>query len=80
MKNLFLVVSKEKIYAYVVSIMTVVVIFFMSGIINSDLENTEEISANIVDNNSIENTSNEAVEDEVIGDAISINVTENAAE
>ena len=80
MKNLFLVVSKEKIYAYVVSIMTVVVIFFMSGIINSDLENTEEISANIINNDSVENTSNEAVEDEAIGDAISINVTKKLDE
>ena len=56
MKNLFLVVNKEKIYAYVVSIMTVVVIFFMSGIINSDLKDTEQVSSNNVENVEMNNT------------------------
>ena len=46
MKNRFFVINKEKIYAYVVSIMTVVVIFFMSSMMNSDLKETEEVSAN----------------------------------
>ncbi len=53
MKNLFLVVNKEKIYAYVVSIMTIVTIFFMSSLINSDLKETEVTSSNSLDNNTI---------------------------
>ena len=51
MKNLFLVVNKEKIYAYIVSIMTIVTVFFMSSLINSDLKETEATSANIIENN-----------------------------
>ena len=53
MKNLFLVFNKEKIYAYIVSIMTIVAIFFMSSLMNSDLKNTEVTSANDVQNNTI---------------------------
>ena len=53
MKNIFLVFNKEKIYAYIVSIMTIVAIFFMSNLMNSDLENTEVTSANDVNNNII---------------------------
>lgn len=53
MKNIFLVFNKEKIYAYIVSIMTIVAIFFMSNLMNSDLENTEVTSANDVQNNTI---------------------------
>ena len=51
MKNLFLVVNKEKIYAYVVSIMTIVTVFFMSSLINSDLKETESTSTNVIENN-----------------------------
>ena len=51
MKNLFLVVNKEKIYAYIVSIMTIVTVFFMSSLINSDLKETEVTSTNIIENN-----------------------------
>ena len=50
MKNLFLVVNKEKIYAYIVSIMTIVTVFFMSSLINSDLKETKSTSANIIEN------------------------------
>lgn len=50
MKNIFLVINKEKIYAYVVSLMTIVVIFFMSSLINSDLENAETASSNSIEN------------------------------
>ena len=53
MKNLFLVINKEKIYAYVVSVMTIVTVFFMSSLINSDLKETELTSANSIDNNTI---------------------------
>lgn len=51
MKNIFLVINKEKIYAYVVSVLTIVILFFMSSMINSDLKNTEVTSTNIIDNN-----------------------------
>ena len=51
MKNLFLVVNKEKIYAYIVSIMTIVTVFFMSSLINSDLKETESTSTNVIENN-----------------------------
>lgn len=53
MKNMFLILNKEKIYAYVVSIMTIVTIFFMSSLINSDLKETEVTSSNSVENNTI---------------------------
>ena len=53
MKNMFVVVNKEKIYAYVVSIMTIVTIFFMSSLINSDLKETEVTSSNNVENSAI---------------------------
>ena len=67
MKNLFLVFNKEKIYAYIVSIMTIVAIFFMSNLMNSDLENTEVTSANDVNNN-------------IIGEAIYISSPYNTSE
>lgn len=51
MKNLFLVVNKEKVYAYIVSIMTIVTVFFMSSFINSDLKETETTSSNVIENN-----------------------------
>lgn len=53
MNNLFLVFNKEKIYAYIVSIMTIVAIFFMSSLINSDIKKTEVTSVNDVQNNTI---------------------------
>ena len=47
MKNIFLVINKEKVYAYVVSILTIVTLFFMSSILNSDLNETKVTSSNI---------------------------------
>ena len=67
MRNLFLVVNKEKIYAYIVSIMTIVTIFFMSSLINSDIKETELTSANSIENN-------------VIGEAISTSTPYEANE
>lgn len=66
MKNFFLVVNKEKIYAYVVSILTIVTLFFMSGMIESQFDETEStasnITENIIDNNVVEdNTINNIV-------------------
>ena len=47
MKNMFFVINKEKVYAYVVSIFTIVTLFFMSSILNSDLNETKVTSSNI---------------------------------
>ena len=53
LKKLFFVLNKEKIYAYAVSILTIVTIFFVSSLINADLKNTEFTSSNIVENTDI---------------------------
>ena len=53
MKKMFLVVNKDKIYAYIVSVLTIVTIFFLSSLINSDLKDTKLTSSNIVENNTI---------------------------
>ncbi len=64
MKNMFLVINKEKVYAYVVSIITIVTLFFMSQVMNSDLEEIEQTTTNIEqnvttkNNNTMENNSN----------------------
>ena len=50
MKNIFWIINKEKIYAYIVSIMTIMVIFFMSNLINTDLKNTELTVSNGIEN------------------------------
>ena len=60
MKNLFLVINKEKIYAYVVSIMSIVTLFFMSTMINTNIDATETTSSSVnvtnnVQENNIEN-------------------------
>ena len=53
---MFFVINKEKVYAYVVSILTIVTLFFMSHILNSDLSTVEETSTNIEQNVNITNT------------------------
>lgn len=58
MKNMFFVINKEKVYAYVVSILTIVTLFFMSHILNSDLSNTEQTSGNLEQNINVVNTNN----------------------
>ena len=55
MKNVFLVINKEKVYAYVVSILTIVTLFFMSYVLNSDLNNVDETSTNVESNITSEN-------------------------
>lgn len=83
MKNLFFVINKEKIYAYIVSIMTIVVIFFMSNLINSDLSNTElttsnSIGNNIIQENNVNNIENENIQEtSTVGEAISTNEPSN---
>ena len=64
---MFFIVNKDKIYAYVVSILTVVILFFTSYFINSNNENTEITSTNIENNLNSENTVSDLVSnDEII--------------
>ena len=61
MKNFILVINKEKIYAYVLSICTIITLFFMSSVIVNDFDTTEETSTNIIENevnNEINNSQN----------------------
>ena len=50
---MFFVINKEKVYAYIVSILTIVVLFFMSHFINYKESNSKEVSSNIVNNETI---------------------------
>lgn len=47
---MFFIINKEKIYAYVVSIVTIIVLFFMSTVMKKDttFEGVEETSSNVV--------------------------------
>ena len=47
---MFFIINKEKIYAYVVSIVTIVVLFFMSTVMKKDtsFDGIEETSTNVV--------------------------------
>ena len=45
---MFFVINKEKVYAYVVSILTIVTLFFMSHILNTYITGSQETSANTV--------------------------------
>lgn len=59
MKNMFLVINKEKIYAYVVSFLTIVTLFFMSSIVGSlNMDETESTDSSITQNET-ENIENE---------------------
>ena len=93
MKNFFLVINKDKIYAYVVSILTIVVIFFMSNMLGSDLKDAQETGTNTVENyvESNENQETETtstiteenvteVEDGEIGEAISTDAPSESEE
>ena len=40
---MFFVINKEKVYAYVVSILTIVTLFFMSGVLKTDFEESQEL-------------------------------------
>jgi hypothetical protein len=53
---MFFVINKEKVYAYVVSILTIVTLFFMSHVLNSDLSVVEDTSTNVEQNVNIENS------------------------
>ena len=54
----FLVISKEKIYAYVVSVFTIITLFMMTGVLNNELNETDKTSSNLVQeeyNNTLSN-------------------------
>ena len=62
MKNFIWVINKEKIYAYVLSICTIVTLFFVSSFINNNFKDVETTSSNIVENsiyNGIDSNNNE---------------------
>lgn len=66
MKNMFFVINKEKVYAYVVSILTIVTLFFMSYVLSSDLGTVEETSTNIERN--VNNQTNNLISSNVIAE------------
>lgn len=53
MKNMFWVINKEKVYAYAVSILTIVTLFFMSHILNTDIGGSEETAVNVVNSENL---------------------------
>lgn len=53
LKNVFFVINKEKVYAYVVSILTIVTLFFMSHVLNTNIGGSEETSANVVNSQNL---------------------------
>ena len=59
MKNFIIVINKEKIYAYVLSICTIVTLFFMSNFINNNFEDSEMTSSNVVENGIVSNDENQ---------------------
>ena len=74
---MFFVINKEKIYAYVVSVLTIVILFFVSSYFNSDIKNTEQTSSNISQNTNIEDTISDIVSnDENQLDIVNVNKTE----
>lgn len=64
MKNFILVINKEKIYAYVLSICTIVALFFMSSFINNNFDDSEVTSSNVIEN-IIENETNNNISEEI---------------
>lgn len=70
MKNIFWVINKEKIYAYVVSILTIVTLFFMSSMINSEFDDTESTSSNVIENHIENKITNNVVENNSTGELV----------
>ena len=59
---MFFVINKEKVYAYMVSILTIVTLFFMSNMLNSDISTSEQTSGNLEQNQINVNTDNNIVQ------------------
>lgn len=45
-----MVINKEKIYAYIVSIFTIVTLFFVSSVMKTDYNEVQSTSSNFVEN------------------------------
>ena len=58
---MFFVINKEKIYAYVVSVLTIIMLFFVSSFFKFDIEDIEPVSSNSIQNSNIENTISDIV-------------------
>ena len=58
---MFFVINKDKIYAYVVSVLTIGILFLIPSFFNYDIKNAEPTSSNILQNESIENTISDIV-------------------
>ena len=65
MKNMFFVINKEKVYAYVVSILTIVTLFFMSHVLNTDITGSQETSANTVNGQNLNYNMNENINNNI---------------
>ena len=50
---MFWVINKEKVYAYAVSILTIVTLFFMSHVLNADIGGSEETAVNVVNSENL---------------------------
>ncbi len=59
---MFFVINKEKVYAYIVSILTIVTLFFMSNMLNSDMSTSEQTSGNLEQNQINVDTDNNIVQ------------------
>lgn len=73
-KHIFWVINKEKLYAYVVSVCTIVALFFMSNLMNVSFGEIEETTSNITENITENNYNiNNTTKDENINNNISYN-------
>ena len=68
---MFFVINKEKVYAYAVSILTIVTLFFMSHVLNSDLNTVEETYTNVDQSSNSQNIPNNEVSNFQNNDAVS---------
>ena len=59
---MFFVINKEKVYAYIVSILTIVTLFFVSNMLNSDISTSEQTSGNLEQNQINVDTDNNIVQ------------------
>ena len=58
---MFFVINKEKIYAYIVSVLTIIMLFFVSSFLKSDIKDTEPVSSNVIQNINVDNTISDIV-------------------
>ena len=63
---MFFVINKEKLYAYFVSILTIIILFFMSHILGDDDAGLKDVSTNIEVENTQTNESNNTLETDIV--------------